>query len=480
MNRSSHKISRLILLALLSLLLTLTAVACTPSKTIPEESESTVTTDKEPLVTTEPLPTIGNPSAIGAVAEKGDTLPILSIDTDDKEAITSREEYKTAKISASGTIDDSRFGFEGLSSEVRCRGNFTYGSVDKKSYRLKFEEKINLFGQGYGPARSWVLLANHGDQSFLRNHIVFTMGRLLSNISYCSSSSFVKLYVNGEYQGIYQVAEQHQVQEYRVNIHEDPEELDTDYFIERDSYADEDGQRGLNYFTVNRTKYLVKSDYMTEAKCRFLEDYYYDAHEAIKDGRKAIVERYIDLPSFIDTFILQALAKNTDIGYSSFFMVKKAGGKIYFTCPWDFDNALGNDGRLDNGKPEGLYVGVKTNMYQQHEWFYLMMNNEWFCDMLLERWNEVKVMLRDAALAELTRIGDIFGEEIATNFEVWPIFGQQINQEPRTITRLKSYDEHVAYLKSWFIERYQYLDELFNSDELYNQGGFENTGWWPW
>ncbi len=479
MNRCSAR--ALFFLAFLVLFL-IVAAACgsTPTDSSSDPALTSAPPTSEDLPDSSSPRPIGNPSAIGAASDENSRLPVLSTVTEDGEAITSREEYKNAGVSATGTTDDGVFGFENLAAEVRCRGNYTYDSVEKKSYRLKFAEKINLFGQGYGPARSWVLLANHCDQSFLRNHVAFTIGRLLSNIDYCSSSSFVRLYVNGSYQGIYQVAEQHQVQTYRVNIAEDPDIVDTDYLIERDSYADEDGERGLNYFLVNRTEYLVKSDYMTREKCSFLEEYFNDAHEAIKDGRKGLVERYIDLPSFIDTFILQALVKNTDIGYSSFFMVKKAGDKIYFTCPWDFDNALGNDERLDGGRPEGLYVGKKTDMYQQHEWFYLLMNCKWFCDMLLERWNEVKATLYAAADAEIDRIGSTFGDEIATNFDVWPIFGEQINQEPRAILRLKSYAEHVAYLKNWFKERYLYLDELFNSDALYDQGGFEDSGWWPW
>lgn len=480
---------RFVLLLAATLFLTLTLLSCdTPQDTSGAASTMDTTaftpeaalTTTSPAETTQPAPTVGNPSAIGFASTTENTLPELYILTDDGEAITSRDEYKGVKVSAKGTTDDATFGFESLTAEARCRGNYTYTNMDKKSFRLKFTEKINLFGQGYGPAKSWVLLANHCDQSFLRNHVAFTLGRMLDNISYCSSSSFVKLYINGTYQGIYQVAEQHQVQDYRVNIQEDPDKIDTDYLIERDHYASDSGEEGLHYFRINRTKYLVQSDYMTEEKCAFLQDYFQKAHDAIRGGNQIQINRYIDLDSFIDTFILQALVKNTDIGFSSFFMVKQAGGKIYFTCPWDFDNALGNDERLDGGSPEGLYVGEKTEMDQQHEWFYLMMNNKWFVERLIQRWNEVKQPLRDAANAEMNRILACFGDEIATNFEVWRIFGKRINQEPREVMRLKTYEAHVQYLIEWFGERYTYLDNLINSEEIYYQGGEESYGggWW--
>lgn len=482
------------LLLICVLLLTMLLVACggesavttensqetTPANTtLPATEGNTPATTTLPLVTEAQKPLVGNPSAIGYPSTESDKLPILSIKTENGEEIKSKDVYINATISASGTLDDETYGFTDLTTEVRCRGNYTFTSTEKKSYRLKFTEKINLFGQGYGPAKSWVLLANHCDQTFLRNHLAFTMGRLLTNIEYCTSSSYVKLYVNDEYLGIYQVAEQHQVNKYRVNINEDQNTVDTDYLIERDSYANKDCTLGLDYFEIDRTKYRVHSDYMTNEKCDFLQSYFEKAQDAVENGAFVSVKRYIDIDSFVDTMILQAFMKNTDVGYSSFYMVKKAGDKIYFTCPWDFDLALGNDDRLDSGKVEGLYVGAQSGMSQEHEWFYLLMNEKWFCDLVLQRWNEVKKELYDAALSELDRIFTCFSDDMASNFDVWKIFGKKINQEPRNIYRLRSYEAHVEYLRDWFTKRYTYLDELFNSDELYEQGGYYNGGdWW--
>ncbi|MBR2988025.1 MAG: CotH kinase family protein [Clostridia bacterium] len=477
--------TKYLLFALLALMIALFVTACeTPDGTTDIGGGTTASPEMTLPITTEKPLTVGNPSAIGMESEKNAALPTIHINTTDNAPIVSRDEYIGATVSVSGTLDDSIFGFSDRSTEVRCRGNYTYTDTEKKSYRLKFTEKVNLFGQGYGPAKSWVLLANHCDKSFLRNHLAFTAGRLLSHIEFCSSSSFVQLYVNGEYAGVYQVVEQHNINDYRINIAENPNEIDTDYLIERDSYADQDGTEGISYFRINRTKYNIKSDYLdselADDKCEFLRRYFEDTHEAIRNGNRAEVSRYIDLDSFIDTFILQALVKNTDVGYSSFFMVKKAGDKIYFTCPWDFDLALGNDERLDNGAVETLYVGEKTDMMQQHEWFYLLMNQTWFCDMLLKRWNEVKTTLYDAMLYEIDRFLVCFNDDMSQNFTLWKVFNRKINQEPRAVLRFKSYKENVDHLRTWFTERYTYIDTLFNSEELYAQGGYESSGggWW--
>ena len=429
---------------------------------------------------------VGNPSSIGEEADESSTLPTISIITDSGKMITTKE-YMTANVSASGsTLPECNF--EKLAAQVKCRGNHTFQSTEKKSYRVKFDEKINLFNQGRGEAKSWVLMAEHCDQSFLRNHIAMTLATRLDKIAYSASSSFVHLYVNGKYQGIYRLTEQHQVQENRVVINEDPDVVDTDYFVEWDAYASEDGNvKGLNYFTCDGNMFLVKSDYMTEEKCEFLDNYFTEAYEAIKSGVQKDVVKYIDVDSFVDMYILQEFAKNIDVGWSSFFMVKKAGGKISCTCPWDFDLSFGNDGRLDEGGFENLYVGNSeyafgwNSLDQGNEWFCYLMRSKWFVNKVITRWNQVKGDMLELAVNEATRIYTCFGDEIEKNFTVWKIFGQKINQEPRHIRAMTTYSEHAEYFIQWIKDRHEWMSEYFSDPSTkYKTTEYTEPTWRPW
>lgn len=479
----------LLLLTVFVFILTVTLLGCSEMLTTedPDTTESTAesTTENTTEATTEaPLPTVGNPSIVGYKTTEPITLPNFYINTDGNVAITSRDTYVGAGVTISNTLNDEVFGMTDRRIEVRCRGNFTYTSatMQKKSYRLKFEEKVNLFAQGKGASKSWVLLANHCDKTLLRNHLAFTLGSLLTNIDYCSSSSFVHLYVNDKYMGIYQLAEQHNANESRINITEDPDVIDTDYLIERDYYAMNEGKEGKDYFLVGKKSYNIKTDYpdslLAEKKCEFLRQYFQKAYDAILSGKQADVEKYIDLPSMVDTFILQAMTKNIDVGWSSFFMVKKAGDKIYFTCPWDFDLAFGNDSRLDNGGAVGLYTGDKSYMMQEHEWFYLLMNNKWFCNLVRARWNAVSRKLYNALNNEIDRFASCFADEFPKNFDRWRVFATKINQEPSAILKLSSWDANVTNLKSWIKDRYEYLDKLIRYSDLYKQGGQIGDEWW--
>lgn len=428
---------------------------------------------------------IGNPSAIGAESDESSVLPNIYIVTESGKSIR-RKEYEGASVSVSGaTVEDQNF--SDSHAQVKCRGNFTFTGTEKKSYRIKFDEKVNLFGQGSGESKSWVLMAEHCDQSFLRNHLAFTMAGLLDNIAYVSSSSFVHLYINGADQGIYHVTEQHQTGKYRVNINEDPESVDTDYFIEWDAYAE--GEAGINYFYVGGNKFLIDSDYADYEKCSFLSGFFNEAYEALQSGNRSEIEKYLDLPSFVDMYILQETVKNIDVGWSSFFFVKHAGGVISCTCPWDFDLSMGNDARLDNGSLEGMYVGNSEYAFgwgaldQGNEWLCYLMRQKWFVDLVVERWKEVSADMKSAAVNEIDRIYNCFGDEIASNFDIWQIFGEKINQEPYQIMELDSYKAHVDYLREWVIGRFEWINTHFSrSSTKYQTTEYKEWdwggGWW--
>ena len=51
---------------------------------------------------------------------------------------------------------------------IRGRGQGSWG-MDKNPYKIKLEEKADLFGMG--KSRTWVLLANYFDESLMRNWI---------------------------------------------------------------------------------------------------------------------------------------------------------------------------------------------------------------------------------------------------------------------------------------------------------------------
>src|SRR5690606_11459750 len=107
------------------------------------------------------------------------------------------------------------------------------------------------------------------DVSLAKTKTAFDIGKyILDGIEYTSSTRWVEIYVNGNYHGVYTLAEHVRVDSDRVNVDSEFGVLDTGYLVEYDSYAT--GQSGIDYFTVDGFRYpfTMKSpdpeDYLDE------------------------------------------------------------------------------------------------------------------------------------------------------------------------------------------------------------------------
>ncbi len=98
-------------------------------------------------------------------------IPVVYIKTDGNVPIDSKENYVHASFVIKEDIITRSSGVVFADSVyVKGRGNYTWNHP-KKPYRLKFDKKVSLLGEPKD--KSWVLLANYTDRTFLRNYIAF-------------------------------------------------------------------------------------------------------------------------------------------------------------------------------------------------------------------------------------------------------------------------------------------------------------------
>jgi len=432
----------------------------------PTGGDDPVETTKKPAGTDKPADTTGKAPS-GETPEDWlagylDTMPVFTINTTDNAPIVSKEEYIGGKI----TVDCSEDAYEMNEAviEIRGRGNYTWFDIEKKSYRIKFEKKTNLLGQGAGPARSWTLLAVHCDQSMLRTAAALTLAGKLSGIDFSSSVRFAHLYLNGEYMGVYQVSEQMQVQDYRVNVDDTIKEGDEiGFLVELDTQASE-----LPVSDGFGHKYEIKSDIWNDEQYDYIADTLNIAFESLLTGEKDYVASLIDLESVVDAYLVEELFKNLDVGWGSFYMYQEVGGKLHFGPLWDFDLAAGNADANDKNPsfpmPEYIYVGSDSYNYSQsHAWFIQLVKQEWFAEMVKTRWFEILDTVNEVP-AYVRAVAALYSADFDKNFERWPIFGQQINREPAQVRALKNHDEHAEYVAKWLEQRIAWMTEYFKGN----------------
>ena len=382
----------------------------------------------------------------------------IYIDTETGYDVRSKEEYILTDFKL---INENGKEITETEVKIRGRGNQSW-KVPKKSYRLKFPEKVALISDDDYENKDWVLIASHADKSFLRNHIAFALGSALNGIEWSPRSDLVEVYLNGEYRGVYLLTEQIEVASGRVDITEGDESAG--YLLELDSYAE--GVMFSDYFSIGKRKYTIKSDITSASHGKKIADHVTEAYNTVRSGTYEEISECIDLASAVDMYLLCEYMVNWDTGWSSFYMyAKESGGKIYFGPPWDFDLSSGNTfSAID---PTGLYVGkiyeeeVTTSIH--NVWFSSLIRYDWFKELVRERWNEVKYTISATVDSCCIYAYDNI-EVIERNFELWDVLGERINQEPSAVLKLSSCKENVDYLNSWLDERYEWLDIYYNSE----------------
>ena len=146
---------------------------------------------------------------------KSANISTLSISLNDT-IIEKIDNDKTVKKSGAISVinEKGEINYSGALKAIHSRGNASWNSP-KKPYTLEFENEVNLLNMGAG--KKWVLLANAYDATNMKNKIVLEAAQELG-VRFCSSSEFVDLYINGEYRGLYLLAEKIEIGENRVDI----------------------------------------------------------------------------------------------------------------------------------------------------------------------------------------------------------------------------------------------------------------------
>src|SRR5574344_2199643 len=203
-------------------------------------------------------------------------VPTIYINSENSQAITSKVTYIYATmIYVDG---DSVAQYDSL--QIRGRGNSTWTSMPKKSYRINFNAKEKFLGKGYANAKSWTLLANCTDKSMIRNALTRDLGEFI-RMKNTPAAKFVDFYLNGIYQGSYQISDQVEVKPHRVDISEQDETLTATsnitggYLLEVDGFAD----TSEKYFYTGTKNIYVRIHYPDE-------DY-------IKSNQSAYISNYV-------------------------------------------------------------------------------------------------------------------------------------------------------------------------------------------
>lgn len=376
-------------------------------------------------------------------------LPIMWIDTEDKKEIESKEEYlkATFKFQEDAITRSAGDVIEAV-GRIKGRGNSTWERYPKKPYRIKFDNKVSLADEP--ESKNWVLLANYGDKSFLRNSLAFYLSSI-SNLDYTPKSHFVELMLNGRYNGTYQLCDKIEEGNNRVNIGKDGYLLQ----LERLSYKPEvyfEG-RHLGFLVASIKEPSVEVD---DQNYNYIKDFFIKAEESLySEGFKDPVNgwrKFLDEESFVDWYLINEIAKNYDGFFmSSTYMHMQRNGKLKMGPVWDYDLAFGNFRGSGCETPDGFYTKEQlwynrffedyvfvSNVKRRYSYFYS--RKEDICRFL----SDMAGYLRFSAIENNNKWRTLYNESWP-NDDIWG-----------------NYQNEVQNLKEWITDRMDWLNSEFS------------------
>ena len=381
-------------------------------------------------------------------------IPTVHITTEGGKAIDSKEDY----VKASFRFEDpSRFYTDEESLEVtgqiKGRGNTTWG-MPKKPYRIKLDEKTDLFGSPGD--KDWILLANYSDKTLLRNIMAMEISRVCG-MSWTPRMLSVEVYLNGKYLGVYTFCDHKEVSKDRVNIEVATEtDLEGGYYLELEEAMDEP----VCFKTVWDSPVMFhEPEYPTEAQQKYVREWFNGfehALERVQGEHDYAYRSYIDVPSFINYYIIQEITKNPDGNVrKSTYLTKEKGKPLEMYHVWDFDITLGNCDYTNFEKPEGWQM-------RYVKWYNQMFFDPAFKKAVVDRWNELYPTLLTQVTAFLDRQHALMAGAESRNFDRWQILGVKVWPN---YYYFPTYEEEYAFLKEFYEARLAWLNDRINRSD---------------
>lgn len=386
---------------------------------------------------------------------KSENLPSLFLVTesgnmDRLNADKSHEETGSIQlIQTSGNIE-----YQGTLEKVSARGNSTF-ATDKKAYTFTLNKKSTLCGLDAG--KKWNLLALHYENNKMQSKLIYDMANYIG-LEYTPGSTWVDLYCNGKYQGLYLLTEAITVGEGRVNIydlgkeHENnsyPSDVSGGYLLERE--VTESLEPLEVYFTTERCNYnfvLKSPKFPTRREFNFIKEYTQNIENLLTSG-DASYKNYLDLDSFSKQFLIDKLVLNPDAMRSSTFYYKDKNSDVLKAGPlWDYDRAMGVS--LPNYQ---LQIGDYPDT--MNDWYVPLYKDEEFYNILINNYKSLLPYLEDLLNYKIDAYAEMLAPSVAMDTTMWPFNS--------TYTE---YDNYIKYLKYFLTNRIIFLNGLWGMSEF--------------
>lgn len=405
-------------------------------------------------------------------------LPTLFIDTQTGtmeylDADKNHAEQGTIKVvSAAGNVE-----YADTLPKISERGNSTF-VVPKRSYAITLRKSYPLCGMDAG--KKWNLLSMYYEHDKMHSKIVYDMGQYLQS-NYAPDSTWVDLYCNGVYKGLFLLTDSITVGENRVEIENlekenkkvNPE-VDLDMLLpvreEKRAYYEIENPADITggfliekelpeflkpdeaFFTTEKCNYtfVVKAPkHASKEQVEYIAEFVQKIEDSLVSGTEEY-KKYIDLDSFAKQFLIDKIVMEPDAMRMSTFFYKEKDSDILHSGPiWDYDRAMGENYPC-------YTLGMEEKPGEMNEWYLPLYQDEEFSQKLQSNFEKLLPYVNELLESGIDDYARIIAQAVHIDMD---IFKQHMYDDTRSY---REYDNYIRYLKYFLANRLNYLIALWD------------------
>jgi hypothetical protein len=347
--------------------------------------------------------------------------------------------------------------------QIKIRGHTNAkDKIPKKEYRLELSEQKSLLGMRNDD--DWLLLAMYFDFPRMRIKMCMDLWNSLEDTdptAILPDSEYVGLYINGNFQGLYLLAEE--IDRKLFDLDDAQSTSDSSLIfqlqIEENLAGYSSGKWDQDWPNKDENELIM--DLVLQNLINFIVN---TSDEEFFDVNSGIFSIFNKL-NLIDFLIFNFFINHKDFWNTNYFIVRDSSPSEFFLIPWDFDGSLGQRGWTFFDYDENPEIDInKDNILYKR-----LINNEDFRQSCQERWNYLRETLwtEEFILDMLTEIYEENIHIIEIDTKIWkPITVKDdslVYNRYLYSTKEFELNEYIENLFQFIPERLEYCDNYFNS-----------------
>ena len=232
--------------------------------------------------------------------------------------------------------------------KIKGRGNTSWNEAGKKPFNLTFYDQTLI---GHTNSRKFSFISTTYDPIMIRNKLVQDLSNEVG-VPYSPDISYADFYINGVYQGVYEICEKIDVGKKSLisleNNYKDNEN-NFNFVVELDigNYEND------NFFISNKGFPIIlktpdldeynKDELIENKQYNYIKETFQKFENALYNGTLEDLEKICDINSLAKMYLIQEFGKNCDGGFTSTFFIYNAKEEKFYVAPtWDCDLMFGS------------------------------------------------------------------------------------------------------------------------------------------